>query len=97
MSVSHGKTKTENGDGSVSPRVAIIGAGAGGVAMGVGMRQLGLGDFTIFEQQSGIGGTWWDNVYPGAEVDTPQPLYAFSIRGLISLVLTSSRPSCSCT
>ncbi len=78
MRVSHGKTKTENGDGSVSPRVAIIGAGAGGVAMGVGMRQLGLGDFTIFEQQSGIGGTWWDNVYPGAEVDTPQPLYAFS-------------------
>jgi cation diffusion facilitator CzcD-associated flavoprotein CzcO len=58
--------------------VAIIGAGAGGLAMGVGLRRLGVGEFTIFEQQSGIGGTWWDNVYPGAEVDTPQPLYSFS-------------------
>ena len=37
-----------------------------GVAMGVGLRRLGVGHFTIFEQQSGIGGTWWDNVYPGA-------------------------------
>ena len=41
--------------------------------------RLGVGDFTIFEQQSGIGGTWWDNVYPGAEVDTPQPLYSFCL------------------
>ena len=64
--------------GLTAPRVAVIGAGAGGVAMGVGLRRLGIGDFTIFEQQSGIGGTWWDNVYPGAEVDTPQPLYSFS-------------------
>ena len=60
------------------PRVAIIGAGAGGICTGVGLRRLGVGDFTIFDQASGPGGTWWDNVYPGAEVDTPQPFYSFS-------------------
>jgi cation diffusion facilitator CzcD-associated flavoprotein CzcO len=63
---------------SRTPRVAVIGAGAGGVCMGVYLRRLGVADFTIFEQSDGLGGTWWDNVYPGAEVDTPQPFYSFS-------------------
>ena len=58
--------------------VAVIGAGAGGICMGVGLRKAGVERFTIYEQSSGIGGTWWDNVYPGAEVDTPQPFYSFS-------------------
>lgn len=58
--------------------VAIIGAGAGGICMGVGLRKAGVEHFTIYEQSNGVGGTWWDNVYPGAEVDTPQPFYAFS-------------------
>lgn len=58
--------------------VAVIGAGAGGICMGVGLRKAGVERFTIYEQSSGIGGTWWDNVYPGAEVDTPQPFYAFT-------------------
>ncbi len=75
MGVGH---RNETAEASGGPRVAVIGAGAGGVAMGVGLRRLGVGHFTIFEQQSGIGGTWWDNVYPGAEVDTAQPLYSFS-------------------
>ena len=46
--------------------------------MGVGLRKAGVERFTIYEQSNGVGGTWWDNVYPGAEVDTPQPFYAFS-------------------
>ena len=61
-----------------APRVAIIGAGAGGICMGAALRRIGVGKYTIFEQASGPGGTWWDNVYPGAEVDTPQPFYSFS-------------------
>ena len=58
--------------------VAVIGAGAGGVCMGAGLRKAGVEHFTIYEQSAGLGGTWWDNVYPGAEVDTPQPFYSFS-------------------
>ncbi len=60
------------------PRVAVVGAGPGGICMGVALRRAGIGDFTIFEQSDGIGGTWWDNVYPGAEVDVEVPLYSFS-------------------
>ena len=58
--------------------VAVIGAGAGGVCMGAGLRKAGVEHFTIYEQSAGLGGTWWDNFYPGAEVDTPQPFYSFS-------------------
>ena len=58
--------------------VAVIGGGAGGICMGAGLRMAGVQRFTIYEQSNGIGGTWWDNVYPGAEVDTPQPFYSFS-------------------
>jgi cation diffusion facilitator CzcD-associated flavoprotein CzcO len=46
--------------------------------MGAGLRQAGVERFTIYEQSTGVGGTWWDNIYPGAEVDTPQPFYSFS-------------------
>src|SRR3546814_5479619 len=35
-------------------------------------------EFVIFEQDSGIGGTWWQNRYPGCEVDIPSHVYSFS-------------------
>ncbi len=60
------------------PSVAVVGAGGGGIAMGRGLRSIGIRRFTIFEQSTGLGGTWLDNVYPGAAVDTPVPFYSFS-------------------
>ncbi|SHL07472.1 Predicted flavoprotein CzcO associated with the cation diffusion facilitator CzcD [Pseudonocardia thermophila] len=59
-------------------RVAVVGAGAGGICMAVALRRLGIEDFTVFEKSDGIGGTWYDNTFPGAEVDTPVPFYSFS-------------------
>lgn len=59
------------------PRVAIIGAGLGGIATAVRLRQAGI-EATIYERRPGIGGTWWDNVYPGAAVDTPSIHYSYS-------------------
>jgi cation diffusion facilitator CzcD-associated flavoprotein CzcO len=58
--------------------VAVIGAGPGGICMGVGLRRAGVSRFTIYEQSRDIGGTWFDSAYPGAAVDTAQPLYGFS-------------------
>lgn len=60
------------------PSIAIIGAGFGGIGLGVRLRQAGLERFTIYDRAKGIGGTWWHNTYPGAEVDTPSVLYSFS-------------------
>ena len=62
------------------PRVAVIGAGFGGIAAGVALDRAGLPDFTIFERSTSIGGTWHANRYPGAATDAPAHLYSFSFR-----------------
>ena len=59
-------------------RVAIIGAGLGGLAAAVKLRQRTTADFVIFEQSAGIGGTWRDNRYPGCEVDIHSHVYSYS-------------------
>ncbi len=73
---------TELADGSGvaprRPRVAILGAGAAGLCMGIRLLQEGIEDFTIFERSDGVGGTWRDNTYPGAACDVPSHLYSLS-------------------
>ncbi|MGB3482865.1 MAG: NAD(P)/FAD-dependent oxidoreductase [Mycobacterium sp.] len=61
-----------------SPRVAIIGAGFSGLAAAIALRKKGIENFVIFEKSEGIGGTWWFNRYPGAEVDLESHVYSFS-------------------
>ncbi|KAJ5907939.1 Transcription factor [Penicillium taxi] len=59
--------------------VLIIGAGESGVAMGCRLKEvLGTDQFRIFERQSGVGGTWWINRYPGVACDIPALFYSFS-------------------
>jgi cation diffusion facilitator CzcD-associated flavoprotein CzcO len=59
-------------------RVAVIGAGFSGIAAAIALKRRGITDFTIFESSDGVGGTWWHNRYPGAEVDLESYIYAFS-------------------
>lgn len=56
--------------------VVVIGAGAGGIAAGVQLKNLGI-PFTIYERQDSIGGTWLLNQYPDARVDTGSHLYQY--------------------
>jgi cyclohexanone monooxygenase len=66
------------GSGTRPIRVAIIGSGFSGIAAAVALRRQGITDFTVFELSEGIGGTWWNNRYPGAEVDLESHIYSFS-------------------
>ena len=61
-----------------SPRVVIIGAGFGGLAAAVALRRKGIDDLLITERADGVGGTWRQNVYPGAACDIQSHLYSFS-------------------
>jgi cation diffusion facilitator CzcD-associated flavoprotein CzcO len=61
-----------------APRIAIIGAGPGGLCMAVRLKQEGFEDFALLEQASGVGGTWYHNTYPGCACDIPSHLYSFS-------------------
>jgi cation diffusion facilitator CzcD-associated flavoprotein CzcO len=57
--------------------VAIIGAGFGGICMGIKLKRAGI-SFQIFEKADRVGGVWRDNVYPGAACDVPSHLYSYS-------------------
>jgi cation diffusion facilitator CzcD-associated flavoprotein CzcO len=59
-------------------RVAIVGAGPGGICMGIRLKQAGIDDFEILEKNAGVGGTWYQNRYPGCACDIPAPLYSYS-------------------
>ena len=61
-----------------SRRIAIIGAGPGGLCMGKRLLDEGFDDFVILERGDGVGGTWNFNRYPGCECDIPSALYSFS-------------------
>lgn len=63
-----------------TPKVVVVGAGFGGIAAAVRLKRAGVHTFTVYESSPGIGGTWWDNTYPGAEVDVGSHLYCFSFR-----------------
>jgi cation diffusion facilitator CzcD-associated flavoprotein CzcO len=58
--------------------VGIIGAGPGGLALGIMLSRAGFGDFTIFDREDGVGGTWRINTYPGLACDVKSHLYSFS-------------------
>ncbi len=59
-------------------QVLIIGTGFSGLCLGIKLRQAGIRDFLILEKAAGLGGTWRDNTYPGAECDIPSALYSYS-------------------
>ena len=58
-------------------RVVIVGAGMSGLLAGIRLRQAGI-PFTIVERHSDVGGTWWQNTYPGCRVDSPNHIYSYS-------------------
>ena len=63
-----------------TPHIAVIGGGFGGIDLSVRLKQAGIHTFTVFEKNDSAGGTWWENCYPGAEVDSPSHLYSLSFK-----------------
>ncbi len=61
-----------------SERLAVIvGAGASGIVVGAHLERLGI-PYVIVERNARVGGTWWENRYPGCGVDTPNHAYSYS-------------------
>ncbi|MGD0292159.1 MAG: NAD(P)-binding domain-containing protein [Candidatus Binataceae bacterium] len=54
--------------------VAVIGAGMGGLNAAVVLKRAGIPYFVI-EKNDEVGGTWYENQYPGARVDSPSRTY----------------------
>jgi 4-hydroxyacetophenone monooxygenase len=58
-------------------KVLVIGAGLTGLLAGIKLGEAGY-DYQIIEKNHDIGGTWLENIYPGAAVDTPSHFYSYS-------------------
>jgi cation diffusion facilitator CzcD-associated flavoprotein CzcO len=56
----------------------IIGAGFGGIAAAIELKQQGFDEVEILEAGPNLGGTWLFNTYPGAACDVPSHLYSYS-------------------
>jgi cation diffusion facilitator CzcD-associated flavoprotein CzcO len=59
-------------------RLAVIGAGPGGICTAIKLLEAGIDDFVLLEQGERVGGTWYHNRYPGAECDVMSHLYSYS-------------------
>jgi 4-hydroxyacetophenone monooxygenase len=57
--------------------VTVIGAGMSGLLIGLRLKQAGI-PFVILEKNDSVGGTWYENHYPGLRVDVPSHAYSFS-------------------
>ncbi|MDE2436404.1 MAG: NAD(P)/FAD-dependent oxidoreductase [Sphingomonadales bacterium] len=57
--------------------VLVIGGGMSGIAAGIKLAEAGY-SYTIVEKNADLGGTWYENRYPGVGVDTPSHFYSYS-------------------
>ncbi len=57
--------------------VVIVGAGMSGILSAIRLQQAGI-SFEIIEKNADVGGTWYENSYPGCRVDTQNHLYSYS-------------------
>ncbi len=58
-------------------RVVVIGAGVSGMLAAIRLAEAGI-EHVVLEKNDDVGGTWLENAYPGAGVDTPSHLYSYS-------------------
>ncbi|EXJ67884.1 uncharacterized protein A1O5_09231 [Cladophialophora psammophila CBS 110553] len=60
-------------------RVVVIGAGYSGIYMGIRIPEwLRNVDLTIYEKNPAVGGTWYENRYPGCACDIPAHSYVYT-------------------
>jgi 4-hydroxyacetophenone monooxygenase len=58
-------------------KVLVIGAGLTGLAAAYKLEEADY-DYVVIEKNPEVGGTWYENRYPGVGVDTPSHFYSYS-------------------
>ncbi|KAF2643198.1 cyclohexanone 1,2-monooxygenase [Massarina eburnea CBS 473.64] len=64
---------------SFDTEVLVIGAGPSGLGLAVQLiRQFGVRNFELIEKTADVGGTWYQNTYPGCGCDVASHFYSYS-------------------
>jgi len=58
-------------------KVLVVGAGMSGLLTGIRLSQAGV-PFEIVDKNPDVGGTWFENTYPGCRVDNSNHMYSYS-------------------
>jgi 4-hydroxyacetophenone monooxygenase len=58
-------------------KVLVVGAGMSGLVTGIRLAQAGV-PFEIIDKNADVGGTWFENTYPGCRVDNANHMYSYS-------------------
>ncbi len=70
------KPVADRADAAALP-VVIIGCGMSGLLAAIRLQEAGF-PYVVIEKNDGVGGTWWENSYPGARVDVGNHFYCYS-------------------
>lgn len=58
-------------------KVIVIGAGISGIAFAYKAQSLEEVEYTIYEKNPDVGGTWYESRYPGCSCDIPAHSYSY--------------------
>ena len=58
-------------------RVVVIGAGMSGLLAAIRLEEAGI-PYVVLEKNESVGGTWFENTYPGCRVDVANHFYCYS-------------------
>jgi 4-hydroxyacetophenone monooxygenase len=64
-------------DARAAHKVLVIGGGMSGVLAAYRLQEAGI-PFVVIEKNASVGGTWFENRYPGVRVDVGNHLYCYS-------------------
>lgn len=61
-------------------QILIVGSGGNGIALAARLTMAGYSDLTLITKHDNFGGAWFQNTYPGCEVDCASSVYQFDFR-----------------